>query len=61
MYEKTKHALTEGRLGHSQTLAYGLAGITATVFHDAVMNPAEGPPSPPPRKGHMTIWWPWQW
>lgn len=42
VYEKLKLHLTAGRAGHEQTWAYGVAGIAATVVHDAVMNPAEG-------------------
>lgn len=42
VYDKAKHYLTGGRLGHNKTWAYGVSGVAATLVHDAVMNPAEG-------------------
>jgi len=40
VYEKAKHWLTNGRSGY-HPIAHGVAGIGATMVHDAVMNPAE--------------------
>ncbi|WKX95882.1 hypothetical protein Q1695_012384 [Nippostrongylus brasiliensis] len=41
VYEKTKGFLTGNTTGHANTVAYGAAGVMATLVHDAVMNPAE--------------------
>uniref|UniRef100_A0A914D4A8 Mitoferrin-1 n=1 Tax=Acrobeloides nanus TaxID=290746 RepID=A0A914D4A8_9BILA len=41
VYEKAKGFLTGHTFGHNNTLAYGAAGVLATVVHDLVMNPAE--------------------
>jgi len=41
VYEKSKQFLTGNTAGHSNSLAYGFAGIMATLCHDAIMNPAE--------------------
>ena len=42
IYDRVKLYLTGGKAAHSKTWAYGLAGVAATLAHDAVMNPAEG-------------------
>ena len=42
VYDRVKLYLTGGKAAHSKTWAYGLAGVAATLAHDAVMNPAEG-------------------
>ncbi|XP_014673815.1 PREDICTED: mitoferrin-1-like [Priapulus caudatus] len=39
-YEKIKKRLAHGSSGNN-SLRNGLAGATATIFHDAIMNPAE--------------------
>ncbi|EYC16086.1 hypothetical protein Y032_0035g3142 [Ancylostoma ceylanicum] len=41
VYEKSKGFFTGNTVGHANTLAYGAAGVLATLVHDAVMNPAE--------------------
>ncbi|KAK0039975.1 mitoferrin-2-like isoform X1 [Biomphalaria pfeifferi] len=38
-YEKIKHVVSGGKQGNH--LANGLAGCTATLLHDAIMNPAD--------------------
>ncbi|CAI4230996.1 unnamed protein product [Auanema sp. JU1783] len=41
VYEKLKGFLTGNTAGHSNTIAYGVSGVVATLIHDAIMNPAE--------------------
>ncbi|PAV63006.1 hypothetical protein WR25_03897 [Diploscapter pachys] len=41
VYEKTKEFLTGNTAAHSNSLAYAASGVVATMFHDAIMNPAE--------------------
>ncbi|XP_062366624.1 mitoferrin-1 isoform X3 [Cinclus cinclus] len=44
-YEKMKKSLSDiFQSGGNSHLANGIAGSVATLLHDAVMNPAEGPP-----------------
>ncbi|KAH9524837.1 hypothetical protein Btru_028006 [Bulinus truncatus] len=38
-YEKVKHVLSGGKQGNH--IANGIAGCTATLLHDAIMNPAD--------------------
>jgi len=40
VYEKMKFWLTDGHAGY-HPLSHGIAGIAATLVHDAIMNPAE--------------------